>query len=64
MRVGVRFSPLQPWVDIRPDTLAWHDRSRREWVGHNVKLGESYFIVDRVEIMSDDCWRLYLIEPE
>lgn len=56
-------NPLQPWVDVQSSALAWHDKGRKEWVGCNVKLGEDYFVVDRVEDRGGEVWRLHLIAP-
>lgn len=53
--------PYQPWADIQSAALAWHDRGRKEWVGHAVRLGDASMIVDRVENRGDGVWRLYLI---
>lgn len=54
-------TPSGMWADIRSDALAWHDKGRREWVGHSVSLGEDYAVVDRIEDRGDGVWRLHLI---
>lgn len=54
--------PTQKWADVQSDALMWHDKSRKEWVGHVVKLGEEHMLVDRVEDRGEGWWRLHLTE--
>lgn len=62
--MNVTTRPSQPWADVQASALAWHDKGRKDWVGHSVKLGEAHMIVDRVEDRGDGIWRLHLIPPE
>lgn len=55
-------TPAGMWADVQADALAWHDKGRKEWVGHIVKAGDIHAIVDRVEDRGDGVWRLHLIE--
>ena len=55
-------------VDVKSEVLACHDKSRKDWTGHTIKMENgsdvAYAIVDRVEDRGDGIWRLHLINPE
>lgn len=55
-------TPAGMWADVQADALAWHDKGRKDWIGHSVVVGEVTAIVDRVEDKGDGWWRLHLID--
>ncbi len=52
-------------IELPAAALAWHDKGRREWVGHVMKIedgnGVQYMTVDYVTDKGDGQWQLHLI---
>lgn len=65
----MRAKPVECFVNVPANALAWHDKGRRDWIGHSVKIEEdgfapAYMIVDRISRLDDETYRLHLILPE
>lgn len=62
-------APIQHYCDLHSDALAWHDKGRRDWVGHTVRIdgdvtGTAYMVVDRVSDIGEGWYRLHLIPTD